>query len=109
MEAFGVFLDDSIDLTNPKNCVALGNTTGHVEINQFGVSEIFVKHRSELTVVAKDDAFVMIDAFDNSTLHVRANDRTKVCVNKYGSSKVHSEESGTGIVKIIEKHRKTYS
>jgi len=110
MEEFGVFLDDFIDLKNPKKCVALGKTQGTVEINSFGVSEIFVKHNSELTVIAKDNAFVMIDVFDNSVLDVLANGFAKVCVNRYGDAKVHSGDYGdnVGVVKIIEKHRKTY-
>lgn len=108
MEKFGIFLDDSIVLVNVKKCVALGNTKGSVEITNFGTSEIFVKHNSELTIIAKGDSFVMIDLFDNATIHVRAQDRAKVCVNRYGNSKVNRQNADFGIVKIIEKHKKTY-
>jgi hypothetical protein len=108
MEPFGIFLDDSIDLVNVAKCVALGQTDGRVEITDFGCSEIFVKHRSELTIIAKGDAFVMADVFDNSVIHVQAHDRAKVCVNKYGGAKVEQETSGSGMVKIIEKCKKAY-
>ena len=104
MESHGVFLDDSVDLTNPKKCVALGNTKGNIEVNGYSVSEIFVKNDSELSIVAKDDAFVMVDAFDNSTIHVW----TYGSVNRYGNAKIHSKELDFSAIKIIEKHRKTY-
>ena len=108
MEEFGVFLDDSIDLVNVPKCVVLGQTKGSIEINNFNVSEIFVKHDSELTIIAKGDSFVMIDLFDNAIIHVHIHDRAKVCVNRYGNSIIDHKEADSGMVKIIEKHKKTY-
>jgi hypothetical protein len=108
MEQFGVFLDDSVDLVNVEKCVALGQTKGCVETTNFGCSQIFVKHDSELTIIAKGDSFVMIDVFDKAIIHVQAYDRAKVCVNRYGDSKVDHKEADLGMVKIIEKHKKTY-
>lgn len=108
MEQFGVFLDDSIDLVDVDKCVALGTTKGCVKINGFSVSEIFVKHSSELTIIARDNAFVMVDLFDNAVIHVQAHDRAKVCVNRYGNSVIDHKASDMAMVKIIEKHKKTY-
>lgn len=108
MEEFGVFLDDSIDLVNTTKCVCLGQTKGRVEINSFGTSEIFAKHYSELTIIAKGDAFVMVDLFDNAVIHIQAYDRAKVCVNRYGNSTVDNQKNDLAMVKIIEKHKKTY-
>jgi hypothetical protein len=108
MEQFGVFLDDSIDLVNVEKCVALGQTKGCVETNNFGCSQIFVKHHSELTIIAKGDSFVMVDLFDNAVIHIQAHDRAKVCVNRYGDSRIDHKETDSGMVKIIEKHKKTY-
>lgn len=110
MEEYGVFLDDKIDLVNCRRCVALGATNGSIEINSFGTSEIFAKHDSQLVITAKDDAFVMIDLFDNAMLRIYAQDRAKVCVNRYGgalfAAPIRNEDSAR--VKIIEKHKKTY-
>lgn len=110
MEDFGVFLDDQINLVNYKRCVALGTTKGRVEVGSFGVSGIFAKHESELAIIAKDDAFVMIDLFDDATLHIHAQDRAKVCVNRYGGTLVADpiNDGDSARVKIIEKHKKTY-
>jgi hypothetical protein len=108
MEKFGVFLDDSIDLVNVSKCVSLGHTKGRIETNDFGCSEIFVKHSSELTIIAKGDSFVMVDLFDDAVIHVQVHDRAKVCVNRYGNSQVDHMQFDFGMVKIIEKLKKTY-
>jgi len=108
MEKFGVFLDDAIDLVNVDKCVALGKTKGRIVINDFGTSEIFVKHSSELTIIAKGDSFVMVDLFDDAVIHVQAHDRAKVCVNRYGNSQINHMQFDFGVVKIIEKLKKTY-
>lgn len=108
MEEFGVFLDDEINLINTEKCVALGATKGRVEIDNFNVSEVFIKHESALNVIAKDNAFVMIDAFDNTVVMIHAQDNAKVCVNKYGNATIHSNHIDSAMVKIIEKQKKTY-
>ena len=108
MEQFGVFLDDTIDLKNPRKCVALGKTKGHVACDGFGISEIFVKHDSKMTIVAKDNSFVMVDAFDDSVVHIRAYGKAKVVVNEYGNAKIDYKENDFSRVKMIKKHKKTY-
>jgi hypothetical protein len=108
MNEFGAFLDDDIDLVNVKKCVALGTTKGRVEIDNFSVSEVFIKHESALNIIAKDNAFVMVDVFDNAVVMIHAQDNAKVCVNKYGNATIHSNKVGSAMVKIIEKHKKTY-
>jgi hypothetical protein len=108
MNEFGVFLDDNIDLIDAKKCVALGTTKGRIEIDNFSVSEIFIKHESSLNIIAKDNAFVMIDIFDNGVVMIHAQNNAKVCVNKYGNATIHSNRIGSAMVKVIEKHKKTY-
>jgi hypothetical protein len=50
----------------------------------------------------------MVDALDNAILHIQAHGQAKVCVNRYGNAIVNKKETGSGIVKIIEKHKKTF-
>jgi hypothetical protein len=109
MEEHGVFLDDNVNLeANGRSCcVALGKTGGNISIVGFGACEIYVKHDSELSITAKDDAFVMIDLFDNGKIQVHAHDRAKVCVNKYGGE-VSEYQTDKAVIKVIQKHKKTY-
>lgn len=108
MEEYGVHLDESLNTANDRRVVALGRCLGRVEINNFGVSEIFVKHESDLVVIAKGNSFVMIDMFDNSKLHVIASADSKVCVNRYGGGTLKTESSERAVIKVIEKHKNTY-
>ena len=109
MEQFGVFLDDEINIENPRKCVCLGNTSGRVGIDGFNVCEIFAKHSARLDIYAKDNAFVIIDVFDNSEVRIHASDRAKVCVNRYiGNNIVMKDEADEAFVKIRDKQKKTY-
>lgn len=109
MEQFGVFLDDEINIGNPRKCVCLGNTSGRIDIDGFNVCEIFAKHNARLDIYAKGNAFVIIDVFDNSEVNVHASDRAKVCVNRYiGNNIVMKGEADEAFVKIRDKQKKTY-
>lgn len=101
----GVFVDCEISVENNPKCVCLGATFGIIKTNAFSVSEIFAKHQSELNVLAADNAFVMIDVFDDAVVNIHAHDRAKVCVNKYGDGgRVNIvEESAEAQVKIRER------
>lgn len=106
----GVFVDSEISVENKPKCVCLGATFGKVSTNGFNVSEVFVKHDSEINLVAADDAFVVIDVFDNSVVNIYAHDRAKVCVNQYGDQatvNIVSRDPETH-VKIRVKHSNSY-
>lgn len=107
MEAYGVHLDEFLNTVNDRRVVALGNCLGRIEVNRFGVSEVFVKHESDLVIVAKDNSFVMIDMFDSTKLKVIASEDAKVCINHYGGDLI-TEKSDDAIVKVIQKNKKTY-
>ncbi len=103
----GVFVDVAIDVTNRPKCVCLGTCSGRVEVDGFNVCEVFVKHDSELNIIVKDNAFVMVDIFDNANVMIHANNRAKVCVNRYGGN-VIDNAADDAVVKLREKNKKTY-
>jgi hypothetical protein len=106
---YGVFVDDNIDLKNIKRCVALGNTEGRIEITEYGVCEVFVKHNSRLAITAKDNAFIEVDVFDNSVINVSASDNARICINKYTGSAIEGMiQIDNAIIKINEKLKKSY-
>lgn len=109
MERYGVFLDDEINVENKPKCVCLGATCGRVEVTGFNVCEIYAKDEARLDVIAKDNAFVMIDVLGNAVVNVHASDRAKVCANHYvGKGRVVQSAVGDAVVKVIEKQKKTY-
>jgi hypothetical protein len=102
MESFGIFLDDRINLTNYRKCVALGKTTGNVIVTSYGVSQVYAKHTSDLVIEASDNAFVMVYVYDDAKVTVNAHDRAKVHVNRYGG-KIATANDGQAVVKVAEK------
>jgi hypothetical protein len=107
MEKYGVHLDEEIRILNERKVIALGKCTGNVEVSDYTTCEVFMKHESELSIMVKDNAFVMVDLFDDSTLVIAASGNSKVVVNRYGG-KVEFEAYQNSVVKIKEKNQKTY-
>lgn len=108
MEEFGIHLDEELSLFNERKVVALGKCTGRIENCLYNVSEVFLKHNSELVVVAEGHSFVMIDIFDSAKLRIVASDHARVCINHYGGDIQQKISSGNTYIKVIEKHKKTY-
>lgn len=108
MEEEGVFLDEEIDLANPRRCIALGSTRGKVEVGSYGVCEVFAKHDSALTIIARDNAFIEMDVFDSAKISVRALDKAKVHINRFDGGNITTEKEDEAVIKIVEKHKKTY-
>ena len=104
---WGIYLDNSFEFLNRPKIVLLGASHGRVRIDGYNVAEIFVKHDSVIDLTASGNAFVMVDMFDDTILEIHASDRAKVCVNHYGGE-IHQERMGEAIVRIREKHKKTY-
>lgn len=102
MEEQGVYLDDVIELNNRRICITLGKTNGRIIASEYSVSEIYAKHQSALNIVAKDNAFVMVDVYDDAVVNVYASDRAQVCVNRHGG-KITYNATGDAVVKIMEK------
>lgn len=107
MEDQGVFLDDHIDLTNFRRCIALGKTKGRVLVTSYGVCEVFAKHQSALDIVVVDNAFVEVDMFDDSVVSVTSSGGAKVHINRYGGT-LSTEQQDDSVIKVEEKGRKTY-
>lgn len=104
----GVFVDKEIDIANPSKCVALGSTNGKITVDGYTVSEVFVKHDSDIFISAEDSAFVMVDVFDSSRTIVHTSGNAKVCINRYGNARIEKHTKEASMVKVIEKHKKTY-
>lgn len=107
MEPYGIHLDEALNEVNKKKVIALGICTGKIEASGFIVSEVFVKHNSELEITASENSFVMVDIFDNSVISIVASGNAKVCINRYGGM-IEVKESENAMVKIVEKNKKTY-
>jgi len=85
MEEFGVHLDDTIDVLNPKRLVALGSTSGVVTVNKFAVAQITVNNDADITIKAQDNSFVMVDVWGNANVRVYSSGSARVRANRHSS------------------------
>ena len=102
LQSAGVFVDCKRVLKNPDRLVLLGKCDFEVEFTDFAVSRVYVKHESMLIIKASGNSFVVVDALNNSNVHVTCRDKARVVVNLY------SKANCTGATKIIAKNAETY-
>lgn len=105
---YGVYVDLSQSIVNPSFLVALGECKISSEWTGYSAAQSYVKHNSKLSCQVKDNTFVVIDCFDNSSVNVVATNESKVLVNVYGNAKVAYICTGNGIVKIVYKLKSSY-
>lgn len=101
----GIYVDEDIEVCNQGSCIALGSSKGSVLTSDYGVSEIHARHDSNLKVIAKGNAFVMVDVYDDAVVDVCAYDRAKVCVNKHGGNVTYNA-TDDAVVKLRDKSNK---
>jgi hypothetical protein len=104
----GIFIDAPVDLVDPEFTTLLGKCNAAIAYTDYSVSTLFVKHTSTGSVIAGDNAIVVIDCFDNSTLLVTASDHSNVLINVYGNAQAKHSSIGKAKINIIHKNKPTY-
>lgn len=105
-EAMGVFVSEPVNVKNYRKVVMLGDCYGTLTYDDFEVAQIFVKHSSQVTIIASDHANISVDCFDSSVVNIMASTGTKVTIFRYIGATVHT--SGDGIVKVLDRNTKSY-
>lgn len=106
---YGICVDRNLMLENKDRIVALGKSFLTAILDDFNVSEIFIKHNSIVNIDVRDNAIVIVDCFDNSTVNIRAMNSANVFVNQYIGARVNIGYQGENtIVKINKKDTPTY-
>ena len=98
----GIVVDQKQLLSNPDKLVLLGSCDVEVIFTEYIVSRIYVKHSSLITIKASGNAFVMVDALDQSRVIAECTENARVVVNLY------SNATSIGATKTIHKNRETY-
>lgn len=104
---FNIYIDQEVSLLNKSMSVLLGKSIAKIEVNEYQVSQIFIKHDSVVDIDVKDKSFVIIDIFDNAICNLKASGETKLLVNIYGKAKVNHQAFGNAFIKI-RNHNKSY-
>jgi hypothetical protein len=77
-------------------------------VQGYAVSQLFVKHSSKATINVFDDAFVVIDCFENAVLDIKASGNSKVMVNVYRYAQVTHNAKDNAIIKVVHKNKNSY-
>lgn len=105
---YGIYVDQTIKLTDRPFIVLLGRSSGTVKYSGFNTAQIFLKHNSSSNILVQGNASVIIDCFDDSVLNIEVSDYATAFLNVYVGAQVNYKSSGKGVVKIINKLTKTY-
>ena len=95
----GCIVDDIYSLTNPENCILIGNSQSTVRVNAENASNIYVIDDSKLKVIARNRSFVIVHALDNAQIEAWQYDNARVVIIR------HSEDikiTTNGNVKVKE-------
>ena len=104
---YGIYIDEKIELVNQKWSIFLGNSYAKLGYNGYSVSELFVRHESICEVTVSDNAYLIIDCFEDCQLKINASNESFVLVSVYGNAKVIVEEESHN-VKVIHKLKNYY-
>jgi hypothetical protein len=105
---YGIYIDQQFKLLDRPFIVALANTIGDSHYSGYSVSRLFAKHQSTVRVTARDNAFLLIDCFDNSFIDITASGNANIAVHVYGKATVVHTQTGNAMVKIVNKLKDTY-
>ena len=91
----GIYVDECVKLSDGDKCldknVLLGGCTGEIVFRGFAVTCLYVRHSSDITVVANDFANVRIFCYDNSKVHVVGDSAHHVYVYSYDDAFVRGD------------------
>lgn len=88
LERNGVFVDEEIgrrdDVAARDTVVLLGGSKAELHYDGLGMCNIYVRHRSEVTIVARGWSRVFVECYEDSVINVTAEDESKVFVYQHG-------------------------
>ena len=95
----GVFNNKQIDLLLTGDTYVANNCIGSVEINDYNVSRIYTSLDTKLSVSVKDNAYLIIDCYDNSNIQLSIGENAQCYVWQYGNSVIQVLSGSAKIVK----------
>lgn len=92
LEGFGIYVDKDIDIEvlqteKYHTAVLLGNTQANLNYKGCSASQVFVKHNSKANINIGENAFLVVDCFDDSETSIIAYGDATVTVNIYKGAK----------------------
>ena len=76
----GIFLDVMINDKNIPKAILLGNTVGALFYSDDYVGNVYVRHVSNVSIIAKGASKVFVETYENCIVSVKASEEAKVFV-----------------------------
>ena len=89
----GVILNRKVNLVNPnlETIILLGNSEADIQINDFGVVQIYALNDSKLNLKSSDFGIVYIDSHHRANVTVEKKDNSKITISQYDNSIVKGD------------------
>ena len=100
MQNHGIYVDEKVSVYRPKlkTFVVNGKSDFNINVEDFDVCEIYVRHNSKVTVNIKGQARIFINIFDKSSVTInQSNSLSKAIVYNY-SNNTDIYKNGVNIV-----------
>jgi len=104
----GIFTDGDVLSRNADFLVFLDTSIAKVSIDQYNVSQIFIKEKAVADIEVSGHAYVVIDCFDDTCVEVVASGNAKVLINVYGNPQVDFEQKDGSQIKVVNKGKDKY-
>lgn len=69
-EPYGIYIDDNVEINNQRNIALNGNCSALLEYDVCGVYQVYIRHTSQVSIVADAYTHIVIDIFDDAYLAI---------------------------------------
>lgn len=82
----GVWVDEAMNANNPETAILNGGCDGRITVEAYGVSSIYVRHKSKLSLTVRGSAYARVSVYDKATVDITQEGFGKCYVYKYGGN-----------------------
>lgn len=84
MQKHGIYVSEELHLLNPSMVIANGKCYGAVYFDCYTVGRLYVRHNSDLSIIASGNSKVFISMYDQCRMNVICRENAKVYVYRHG-------------------------
>ena len=81
---YGLYTDAKVKKENAKQIAFFGESESELEYNEHHIGEIYIRHKSNVKIIAKDNSIIYVTITDGATVEIEAEESAKVTVYQYG-------------------------
>lgn len=89
MQNHGIYVDEKVSINGAKLLVYVinGESTGDIVLDNFDICDVYIRHNSDINIIAKGQSSIYINVFDNAKVNVtQTGSLSRVNVYKHGDN-----------------------